>query len=155
VKRDGKSLLEWIWIHFLRSLPDLAGPELGFSRTSTASVLRNDACLRLPARNNYPPIYGCFEMIQKQFKSWKIFVKSPVVCELIKLSLYSRSMAMANCFKMCYREFTICHSDGVSLKDRISGRCDATDSQSFHCFSASINSLLRARFKRRALSAMA
>jgi hypothetical protein len=29
----------------------LAGSELGFSRTSTASVLRNDACLRLPARN--------------------------------------------------------------------------------------------------------
>jgi hypothetical protein len=33
-------------------LPGLAGPELGFLRTSTASVLRNDACLRLPARNN-------------------------------------------------------------------------------------------------------
>jgi hypothetical protein len=32
-------------------LPDLAGPELRFSRTPTASVLRNDACLRLPARN--------------------------------------------------------------------------------------------------------
>jgi hypothetical protein len=51
VERDGKSLLEWIRIHSLRGLPGLAGPELGFSRTSTASVLRNDACLRLPARN--------------------------------------------------------------------------------------------------------
>jgi hypothetical protein len=53
VERDGKSLLEWIRIHSLRGLPDLAGPELGFSRTPTASVLRNDACLRLPARNTY------------------------------------------------------------------------------------------------------
>jgi hypothetical protein len=52
VECDGKSLLEWIRIHSLRDLPGLAGPELGFSRTSTASVLRNDACLRLPARNN-------------------------------------------------------------------------------------------------------
>jgi hypothetical protein len=51
VERDGKSLLEWIRIHSLRGLPGLAGPELGFLRTSTASVLRNDACLRLPARN--------------------------------------------------------------------------------------------------------
>jgi hypothetical protein len=51
VKRDGKSLLEWIRIHSLRSWPGLVGPELGFSRTPTASVLRNDACLRLPARN--------------------------------------------------------------------------------------------------------
>jgi hypothetical protein len=51
VKRDGKSLLEWIRIHSLRGLPGLAGPELGFLRTPTASVLRNDACLRLPARN--------------------------------------------------------------------------------------------------------
>jgi hypothetical protein len=51
VKRDGKSLLEWIRIHFLKGWPGLAGPELGFSRTPTASVLRNDACLRLPARN--------------------------------------------------------------------------------------------------------
>jgi hypothetical protein len=53
VERDGKSLLKWIRIHFLRSLPDLAGPELRFSRTPTASVLRNDACLRLPARNRF------------------------------------------------------------------------------------------------------
>jgi hypothetical protein len=53
VKRDGKNLLEWIRIHSLRGLPDLAGPELRFSRTLTASVLRNDACLRLPARNKY------------------------------------------------------------------------------------------------------
>jgi hypothetical protein len=51
VERDGKSLLKWIRIHSLRGLPGLAGPELGFLRTSTASVLRNDACLRLPARN--------------------------------------------------------------------------------------------------------
>jgi hypothetical protein len=55
VERDGKSLLEWIRIHFLRGLPGLAGPELGFSRTPTASVLRNDACLRLPARNTVLP----------------------------------------------------------------------------------------------------
>jgi hypothetical protein len=47
-----ENLLEWIRIHFLRGLPGLAGPELRFSRTPTASVLRNDACLRLPARNN-------------------------------------------------------------------------------------------------------
>jgi hypothetical protein len=53
VERDGKSLLEWIRIHSLKGLPDLAGPELRFSRTPTASVLRNDACLRLPARNTY------------------------------------------------------------------------------------------------------
>jgi hypothetical protein len=53
VERDGKSLLEWIRIHFLKGLPGLAGPELRFSRAPTASVLRNDACLRLPARNNY------------------------------------------------------------------------------------------------------
>jgi hypothetical protein len=51
VERDGKSLLEWIRTHSLRGWPGLAGPELGFSRTSTASVLRNDACFRLPARN--------------------------------------------------------------------------------------------------------
>jgi hypothetical protein len=53
VKRDGKSLLEWIRIHSLKGLPGLAGPELRFSRTPTASVLCNDACLRLPARNTY------------------------------------------------------------------------------------------------------
>jgi hypothetical protein len=51
VERDGKSLLEWIRIHSLKCWPGLAGPELGFSRMLTASVLRNDACLRLPARN--------------------------------------------------------------------------------------------------------
>jgi hypothetical protein len=61
VERDGKSLLEWIRIHPLRGWPGLAGPELGFSRTPTASVLRNDACLRLPPRNIIPlkrNIYG-------------------------------------------------------------------------------------------------
>jgi hypothetical protein len=36
----------------LRGWPGLAGPELGLSRTPAASVLRNDACLRLPARNS-------------------------------------------------------------------------------------------------------
>jgi hypothetical protein len=51
VERDGKSLLEWIRIHSLRGWPGLAGPELGFSRTPTASVLRNDACLQLLARS--------------------------------------------------------------------------------------------------------
>jgi hypothetical protein len=66
VERDGKSLLEWIRIHSLRGWPGLAGPELGFSRTPTASVLRNEACLRLPARNrtsfNHHALYGimCF-----------------------------------------------------------------------------------------------
>jgi hypothetical protein len=56
VERDGKSLLEWIRIHSLKGLLGLAGPELRFSRTPTASVLRNDACLRLPARNRPFPI---------------------------------------------------------------------------------------------------
>jgi hypothetical protein len=53
VERDGKSLLEWIRIHSLRGLPGLAGPELRFSQTPTASVLHNDACLWLPARNRF------------------------------------------------------------------------------------------------------
>jgi hypothetical protein len=58
VERDGKSLLEWIRIHSLRGRPGLAGPELGFSRTPAASVLRNDACFRLPARNITPLLSG-------------------------------------------------------------------------------------------------
>jgi hypothetical protein len=61
VECDGKSLLEWIRIHSLRGWPGLAGPELGFSRTPTASVLHNDACLRLPARNNRPEIPGTLQ----------------------------------------------------------------------------------------------
>jgi hypothetical protein len=53
-----KDLLEWIRIHSLKGLPGLAGPELGFSRTPTALVLRNDACLWLPARNITPLLSG-------------------------------------------------------------------------------------------------
>jgi hypothetical protein len=67
VERDGKSLLEWIRIHSLRGLPGLAGPELGFLRTSTASVLRNDACLRLPARDTRTPNNPTKAISQSEF----------------------------------------------------------------------------------------
>jgi hypothetical protein len=49
VERDGKSLLEWIRIHFLRGWPGLAGPELGFSQTQ-----RHRSCATMPAFGYQP-----------------------------------------------------------------------------------------------------
>jgi hypothetical protein len=86
VERDGKNLLEWIQIHSLKGLPGLAGPELGFLRTSTASVLRNDACLRLPARNTglctkdhlFSAICGTTSCYQRSFPTARKMLLSPI-----------------------------------------------------------------------------
>jgi hypothetical protein len=55
VERDGKSLLKWIRIHFLKGLPGLAGPELKFSRTPTVSDKSSHLrCWRLRSADQLP-----------------------------------------------------------------------------------------------------